>query len=241
MAKEKCKNKRSWWFRGLKGFMKIFKRKPTFKYLGDKIKPGSLILSNHEGTSAPLAFELYLNEPITFWGAYQMNGSLASLYKYQTKDYYHGKKHWPLWAARLFCLIASPLTWIFYRGIKLISIYPGAKLRTTLKESSEAINQGKSIIIYPEDSTDGYLPVLKGFHAGFVLLCEQCLKQGIDLPIHLAYLNKKDKIYVIDAAVNYSTLKQQLSTKEEIAQALCNRINEIAKFAQPEENKDSKK
>ena len=72
--------------------------------MGEQIKPGSLILSNHEGTASPLTFEIFLNEPITFWGAYQMNGSLVSLYKYQTKDYYHGKKHWPLWAARLFCL-----------------------------------------------------------------------------------------------------------------------------------------
>jgi len=240
MAKEKCKNKRPWWFKCYKGFIKLFKKKPTFKYLGEKFKPGSLILSNHEGTASPLAFELFVNEPITFWGAYQMNGSLASLYKYQTKEYYHGKKHWPLWAARLFCLLASPLTWIFYRGIKLISIYPGAKLRTTLNESVEAIKQGKSIIIYPEDSSVGYLKVLKGFHAGFVLLCEQCLKQGIDLPIHLAYLNKKDKIYVIDEVVKYSYLKEQYATKEEIAQALCNRINEIAKHAQPEMKENKK-
>ena len=235
MAKEKNINKRSWWFRGYKGFIRLFKKKPTFKYLGEPFKPGSLILSNHEGTSAPLAFELFVNEPFTFWGAYQMNGSLASLYKYQTKDYYHGKKHWPLWAARLFCLLASPLTWIFYRGIKLIPIYPGAKLRTTLNLSIDAIKNGKSIIIYPEDSSEGYLQVLKGFHAGFVLLCEQCLKQGIDLPIHVSYLNKKDKIYVIDKAISYSSLKEKYSSKEEIAQALCNRMNEIAKFAQPEE------
>ena len=35
MAKEKCKNKRSWWFRGLKGFMKIFKRKPDYIFYND--------------------------------------------------------------------------------------------------------------------------------------------------------------------------------------------------------------
>jgi len=235
MAKEKCKNKRAWWFKGYKGFIRLFKKKPTFKYLGESIKPGSLILSNHEGTASPLTFEIFLNEPITFWGAYQMNGSLASLYKYQTKDYYHGKKHWPLWAARLFCLLASPLTWIFYRGIKLISIYPGAKLRTTLKQSVEAIKQGKSVIIYPEDSTNGYLPVLKGFHAGFVLLCDYCLKQGIDLPIHVSYLNKKDKVCVIDKAVMYSSLVAEGLNKEEIAKKLCDRTNEIAQFAKKED------
>ena len=231
MAKVKNKNKRSWWFNLLKGFIKIFKRKPKFKYLGETIQPGSLILSNHEGTSAPLAFELYLNEPIRFWGAYQMNGSLVSLYKYQTREYYHGKKHWKLWAARLFCLIASPLTWIFYRGLRLISIYPSAKLRTTLNESIKAIESGNSIVIYPEDSTEGYLKVLKGFHAGFILLCEMCLKHNIDLPIHLAYYNKEEKVYVIDKPIQYSTLKESGMSREEICNKLCNRINEISKEA----------
>ena len=224
------KSKRKWWFRVLKKIMKIRYKKPQFIYLGEEISNGGIILSNHEGTSAPLAFELYLNEPITFWGAYQMNGSLASLYKYQSKEYYHGKKHWKLWAARLFCLIASPLTWIFYRGIKLISIYPGAKLRTTLKKSVEEIKNGKSIIIYPEDSSEGYLPVLKGFHGGFILLCDMCLKQGIDLPIHLAYLKKKEKEYVIDSPIMYSSLANKGLTKEEICEQLCNRINEISKL-----------
>ena len=68
-----------------------------------------------------------------------MNSNLASLYKYQTRQYYHEKKHWPLWAARLFCLLASPLTWLFYRGLKLISIYPDSRLRTTIKESIQTI------------------------------------------------------------------------------------------------------
>jgi len=210
----------------LKGFMKLFKKKPTFVYLGEKIKPGSLILSNHEGTSAPLAFELYLNEPIRFWGAWQMNSNLVQLYKYQTKEYYHGKKHWNLFAARMFCLIASPLTWIFYRGLKLISVYKDTRFRTTIKESIQTIKNGQSVVIYPEDSTKGYLPVLEGFHAGFVLLANACLKEGIDLPIHLAYLNKAERKYIIDEPIMFSTLANL--PKEEIAKKLCDRLNSIS-------------
>ena len=224
--KGKLKNKRSFWFRCLKGFMKLFIKKPTFVYLGEKIKPGSLILSNHEGTSAPLAFELYLNEPIRLWGAWQMNSNLVQLYKYQTKEYYHGKKHWNLFAARMFCLIASPLTWIFYRGLKLISVYKDTRFRTTIKESIQTIKNGQSVVIYPEDSTKGYLPVLEGFHAGFVLLANACLKEGIDLPIHLAYLNKAERKYIIDEPIMFSTLANL--PKEEISKKLCDRLNSIS-------------
>ena len=43
------------------------------------------------------------------------------MYKYQTRVYYHEKKHWNLHLARLFCLLASPLTNLFYKGLNLIS------------------------------------------------------------------------------------------------------------------------
>ena len=39
----------------------------------------------------------------------------------------------------------------------------------------------------------------------------------------------------------YSTLKEKYSSKEEIAQALCDRINEISVHAQPEEKKRKNK
>ena len=142
--KKPNKKNRSWWFRGLTTFMKLFIKKPQFKYLGDKIEDGSLILSNHVGTSAPLALELYLKQPIRFWGAWQMNGNLFQLYGYQSKIFYHEKKHWNLFLARLFCIIASPLTWIFYRGLRLIPTYKDSRLRKTRARSIDAIKNKES-------------------------------------------------------------------------------------------------
>lgn len=227
MEKKKIKNNRNLWFRCLKTFMKIFIHKPKYIYVGDKIQDGSLIISNHVGTSAPLALELYLNQPIRFWGAYEMNASLAKLYKYQTRVYYHEKKHWNLFGARIFCLLASPLTWIFYRGLRLISTYPDYRLKTTIKESIDAIRNNESVVIFPEDSSEGYLDKLKGLFCGFALLARTCYKQGIDLSIHCAYYRKSDKTYIFDTPIKYSELVKKYHTQEELATALCNRINEL--------------
>ena len=103
---KKQKNNRRLWFRCLSKVMQIVIKKSEFKYLGGYVQPGSIILSNHVGTSAPLGFEFYGPKKIRHWGANEMNSGLISLYKYQTKVYYHEKKHWNLFAARLFCLIA---------------------------------------------------------------------------------------------------------------------------------------
>ena len=104
MAKEKVidRTNRKKWFRGVKKFLRLFIKPSTFEYLGEEIEDGSIILSNHVGTNAPLAWELYSHIPFRFWGTYEMNDGLVSLYKYQTRYFYHEKKHWNLHLARLF-------------------------------------------------------------------------------------------------------------------------------------------
>lgn len=232
MAKEKKQKlgQRKWWFRGLKKIMKIRYKKPQFIYLGEEITNGGVVLSNHEGTDAPMSFEIYSGKPVRFWGAYQMNSGLIKMYKYQTKVYYHEKKHWNLFAARMFCLLASPLTNLFYKGLNLISTYPDARFMKTIRESLEAIKKGENIVIFPEKSDEGYKETLDGFYAGFVMFADVCKKQGIDLPIFASYFNKNEKIYLIDKPVLYSELCKKYESKEIIAETLCNRCNELGKM-----------
>ncbi len=235
MAKKlENQKKRKLWYRGMKSLMKCRYKEPRFVYLGEKIGGGGIILSNHEGTDAPMSLEIYLDAPITMWGAYEMNSGLVKMYKYQTRVYYHEKKHWNLHLARLFCLLASPLTNLFYKGLELISTYKDARFKKTIRESIEAIKRGDNIVIFPEDSSDGYLDELKGFYAGFVMLAEVALKEGIDVPIYVTYFKKKEKVYMIDAPVMYSELKDKLKTRDEISKFLLNRCNELGKMGKEE-------
>lgn len=225
-----ARKKRKWWFRLLKKIMVVRYKEPKFIYLGEEIKDGSVILSNHEGTDAPMSLEIYLDKPLRMWGAHEMNSGLIKMYKYQTRVYYHEKKGWNLHLARLFCLIASPLTNLFYKGLDLISTYKDVRFIKTIRESTSAIKNGESIVIYPENSKNGYLAELEGFYAGFVLLAEACKKEGIDIPIYVAYFKKKEKQYIIDAPIMYSQLSKKGNSKEEIAKLLCARCNELGKL-----------
>jgi len=227
---KKPKKQRKVWFKVLKQIMKIRYKRPAFVYLGEKFQPGSIILSNHEGTDAPMSLEIYNPTATRMWGAHEMNSGLKKMYQYQTKVYYHEKKHWNLFWARAFCLLASPLTNMFYKGLNLISTYRDARLKKTIRESIDTINEGTCIVIYPEDSTNGYLAELEGFHAGFVLLCESLRKKGVDVPVYVTYFRKSDKVYIIDKPVMYSELYEKYKTKEEISNVLKNRCNELGKM-----------
>ena len=228
IKKPKLNDIRKPWFRGLKAIMRIFIKRSEFIYLDGEIPAGSVILSNHEGTSAPLAWDLYNDEPIRFWGAHEMNSGLVALYKYQTKVYYHEKKHWNLFLARLFCLLASPLTNMFYKGLNLISIYKDARLKKTFDESIDALNKKHHIVIFPEDSTNGYLPVLEGFHKGCVSFLKACLKKGMDVPVVVAYYKKKERKYIIGKAIYASELFKDNNNYDEIAKLLCDKCNALA-------------
>ena len=230
MTVKKEKAKRKPYFRVLKTVMKVRYKKPRFIYLGEPFENGAVILSNHEGTDSPMSLEIYCDKPVRMWGAHEMNSGLVSLYKYQTKIYFHEKKHWNIHLARLFCLIASPLTYLFYAGFDLISTYRDVRLVKTLRESFEALKSGDNIVIFPEDSTNGYLPELEGFHEGFILLAEFCQKKKIDLPIYVSYFRKSDKTYIFDAPIRYSELSAKCKSRAQIAKYLCDRCNELGKM-----------
>ena len=225
------RNKRKLYFRILKKIMKLRYKEPRFVYLGEEITGGALIISNHEGTDAPMSLEIYLDRPLRMWGASEMNSGIVSLYKYQTRVYYHEKKHWNLHLARLFCIIASPLTHLFYSGLDLISTYRDARLVKTMRESVQTLKDGNNIVAFPERSDKGYLAELEGFHEGVVMLAEVCKMRGIDLPIFVTYFRKSDLTYIIDKPVLYSELCRDGKSRAEIARELCDRCNALGKMA----------
>ena len=232
MAKLKKNNfqERKWWFNLMKKLMLGRYKQPKFIYLGEKIEKSSIILSNHEGTDAPMSLEIYFDKPIRMWGAHEMNSGVVKMYKYQSEVYYHEKKHWNIHLARLFCLIASPITNLFYKGLNLISTYKDMRFKNTIRESIEALKNGENIVIFPEDSRKGYLEELEGFFGGFAVLGEICKKQGMDLPIFVTYFRKKDLSYIIDKPVLFSELSKDGANRKEIAQKLVARCNELGQM-----------
>lgn len=223
---KKTKQNRPLYFRAMKKMMKGRYKEPEFVFKGEGFADGGIILSNHEGTDAPMSLELYCDKPIRMWGAHEMNSGLVELYRYQTRVYYHEKKHWNLHLARLFCLVASPLTNLFYKGLNLISTYKDGRFLKTIRESVSAVEKGENIVIFPENSENGYLERLEGFYGGFVLLAEALYKKGIDVPIYVTYYSKKGLKYFVDEPIKYSQVSLGRN-RNQIAEYLLERCNSL--------------
>lgn len=225
MKKVKDVKNRKAWFRLYKKMMHGRYKPTNFVYVGEDFKDGSFIISNHEGTDAPMALEIWMNRKITMLGAAEMNSGFMQMYKYQTRVYYHEKKGWNLHLARLFCLLATPLTNLFYKGLNLISTYKDYRFLETIKNCISAIEKGQSIVVFPEVSENGYQAHIEDLHLGFLLIAEKAYKKGLDLPIVPAYFKIKENKYIFDNPIPYSKLLEEYKTRQAISDYILERIN----------------
>lgn len=219
---------RKLWFKIYGGMVRLFIKKPEFRYLHGDFTETSMILSNHVGAKAPLKWELHYDKEFRFWGTYEMNGSFGSVYHYLSRTYFHKKKHINLFFSILIAIIATPFLWLFYRGMKLIPTYRDIRFKTTLKESYATVSRGTNLVIFPEDSANGYFDKLTYFFCGFAMLAEDLLRKGIDMPIVVAYFRRKENVFLIDKVGKFSELRDKYQDKDEIAKAMRLHMNSLA-------------
>ena len=217
------------WFKYLKIILKLFTKKPEFLFLGEKPTQPSVHLCNHVGSKGPLRLELYYDHRFSFWGTHEMNDGIKSIYKYLSTIYFQNKKHFKPFIAKIIAFIATPFLKLIYLGLKLIPTYPDMRLKKTIRLSLEKIDNNISIIIFPENSSNGYFDEIIEFEQGFVLLIEKIYKKGLDLPLYVMYYQKEKNRYVVDKSVMISELMQLNVSKEVIAEKLKNRCNELSK------------
>ncbi len=223
------KNRNCFW-RFIIKILRLFKRKPRFIFLGEGFKDQSIYLSNHVGAKVPLSLELYFPKLFRFWGVHNMNDNFKERFKYLSKIYFHQKKHIPKVLSFLIAIFATPILSVFYWGIRLLPTYNDVKLIPTIKKSIEILEQEQSIVIFPENSSDGYHDILTEYYAGFYLLAKKAFQRGFDIDIYNMYYQKKYNRFIVDKPIKYSELVALNLTSKEIAEMFKLRANELGQM-----------
>ncbi len=213
-------------FRFCKSIAKIFKRKPKVINFNQALDDCAIYLSNHSGASGPFTHELYFPKDFRAWGTHEMCGTFKERWTYFSKIYLHQKKHINLFLARIIATIVTPILHLFYKGMHIIPTYTDSRLRSSLAESFTELQKGNSILIFPENSSDGYHKELKEYFAGFVLLCRQYYKKfGVNLKIYNMYYCKKKNLVIIDKAVEYLEIADK--NEKVVANEFKDRVNQL--------------
>ncbi len=230
MKNKKIKPKRKWFFNIVKFLMSPFVGKIKIINENDNLEPSSIFLCNHVGARGP--FKLEFNFPVNFrfWGTYEMCGGYFSRFKYLYKTYFIQKKHNNKFIAFLKAFLISPISGMFYKGLQLIPTYPDSRFLKTIKTTCEILNNGQSIVIFPENSSDGYHEIMKEYYAGFYILAKYYYKKyKKNIKIYNMRYEKTNKTLYIEKAISMEDLIKLNLNKEEISDYFKNKTNELQK------------
>ena len=216
-------------YKPFKLIMKIFFKKPKqlINLAGD-IEDKSIILSNHSAKSGPPALDLYFPKKTAKWGAYEMFGNYRMRRKYLRDILYIKKCGASRFKASILSTILAPFNRMMYKAIWAIPSFPDMRLLKTLRYSQMALDANIPVMIYPENSNEGYKDVLTEFFPGFVMLSDKYYHiYGVDLPVYPVYYSIKKRIMVIDKPMYVQKLKEQGYTREEICKIFCDAVNNL--------------
>lgn len=230
MKRWESKSNKAFWFRCVLAFLRIFFRKRKFIFEGDVPGKDSIIMSNHSAASGPVFFELYAGFKTRFWGTHEMTEGIKSAYKYLSKNYLPKKKHFPQWLSYPIAVIIVPFVRLFYRGLKLIPTYGDLRFHITLNKTFETLKNGETVIIFPEDSHDGYHKELTHFFPGGFFIARKYAEKVNDPTLFPCYYVKSIRSFAFGKGIRYSELSRKYGTDyQKMADEFCDLCNDLGK------------
>jgi hypothetical protein len=190
------------WFIGLvKNVIKIFKKKHQIIGSKKSLPETAIFITNHEGASGPITLNIFFPKILVPWGAHQMMSNYISRWKYLYHVFYRKKLKYGKFISFILASIFGLVSKIIYNGVFLIATFPDWRVRKTIQESLEHLHHHNSIVVFPEDSSGGYLDEIEAFHSGFVYLAQQFFyKNGKHIPIIPLYYHRKKCQIIIGKA-----------------------------------------
>lgn len=228
MDEKKSKRRRPLLFRGFKKFIKIFKRKPKIINLNETIDDKAIFISNHSAANGPFTLSLFFPKVFVPWGIHHMCGNYKERWNYLYYVFYQQKLGYGKIKSFIIATVFATFSKILYNWMKVIPTYTDLRLMKTMKISVDALNNNEPVLIFPENSNDGYFDVLTEYNAGFVALSTFYHKRyNHDLPIYPVYFSSKHRMLIIDKPQYIQDFIRKGLSREEIAEWFKNRTNEL--------------
>ncbi len=231
MAKKKGNNKtrkRQPVWKCVKKVLKLFFKEPHIVSLSGELPQKAIYVANHAAMFGPLIYSLHLPVSLCLWGAWPMLGTWKQRYRYLRDVYFVQKRHKSKLAASFLAFFETGFVPMFYKGMRVLPSYNDQRFISTLHKSLNALNNGFGILIFPENSSDGYHETLTEFYAGFVELAKYYRRRnGEDVPIYPVYYHPASKKMVIGFPSYYSDYEQKGMNRKQIANEFCRQVNEL--------------
>ena len=216
MKKFKVKRKKNCFDRFMIGLFKLFKGKHKIVNLNQEPLPEKcILLANHSNSGGPINYSMYFSGTMMMWGAHQMTENFKSRWNYSYHIFYRQKLGYGKFRSWIIATLLAIIAPLAYSVPGIIPVYYDMRVMQTFRNSIQCLNENKAVLIFPENSNEGYKDQLLEINPGFLELSKMYFKRcGIDLPIYPLRLDKKPKRIVIGKPLFYQELSKTFSDTE---------------------------
>ena len=195
-----------------------------------------IVVANHEGTFGPLSLLTSLPLELYPWVLSETTDARTAARRIQT-EFLEAELHLrppvSAWLARAIARIAAALM----RDVNAIPVHQHSrKMQTTVERSVELLEQGKNILVFPEDPDRKLNDVLCHFCTGFVHLArryyERTRRAVLFLPVAV---NRKVRAIRVGAPVRFDALAPFTAEKVRLKRELEHRVEELYRSLEDEE------
>ena len=215
-------------FKCFKGVLRIFKRKVNTVVLGEPLQDKCVYLANHANKMGPVMYDMFFPVYAVKWGAHQMLGKYAERKAYLRDVLYIQKNGMGKRRAAFKATFEAFFSKYIYKGLKFLPTYPDMRLAKTVKKSVDVLNDDTALMVFPEDSNEGYKDLMTSFFSGFVLIMESYYKKNKeDVPVRCIYYHKKKRLIAASESFYLHDFTEKGLDRKGIAEFMKEKVNEL--------------
>ncbi len=136
-------------YRVIKWFIWLFYPKMEVVGAENLPKEPAIIVGNHTKMNGPIACELYFPTERYTWCAGEMM-HFKEVPAYAFRDFWSAKPKSVRWIYKILSYLIAPLSVCVFNHAKTIGVYHDARVVSTFKNTVKRLNEGASIVIFPE-------------------------------------------------------------------------------------------
>lgn len=207
-------------------FRPIFgvKFESMIEHLPDK----AILVSIHAAKNGPMAISMSYPKFSAMWGHHAMLGTYRERFSYLRNVLYVQKMHKNKFVATLKASYEALFSIYIYRGMKVIGTHTDMRLIHTIHSSMDVLDANAGIVIFPEDSSEGYFDEVRSAFAGFVMLSSLYYRtRGEDVPVIPMYISTKKKRLIVGEPRYLHELEQAGLDRDELADRIKDDINAL--------------
>ena len=187
----------------------------------------ALIIGNHSQMNGPIVGELYVPGAPYIWCAGEMM-HLKDVPEYAFRDFWSQKSKWTRPFYKLLSYLIAPIAVCIFNNARTIGVYHDARILSTFKNTVKILEEGKSVVIFPEHDV-GHNHIVSDFQDKFVDIAKLYYKKtGRELHFVPMYIAPKLKQVCLGKPVQFCADEPMDIQRGRICNYLMDEITAIA-------------